>query len=134
MRSARVNSGQNRLLKAVLQAILAGAGALLLLLAAGAAIFLAFPLPDTAIRPAACLILGVSTAVSGMILATRVGRQRLLCGLGSGVFFSLCLVLASAATGSFVLNQNCIALICVSVCCGMFGGAATALRPSPYGN
>ena len=97
----------------------------------GAAAFAALPLPAAAVRPAACLIAGVGAAVSGAVLAVGIGRQRLLCGLGCGVFYAACLAAASAVSGELALTDANLALLCVLVFSGMFGGVLTALRSAP---
>ena len=127
----KAGTPQQKLLFAVLRAFLSGIGAALLLLAAGAAAFAALPLPAAAVRPAACLIAGVGAAVSGAVLAVGIGRQRLLCGLGCGVFYAACLAAASAVSGELALTDANLALLCVLVFSGMFGGVLTALRSAP---
>ena len=102
----KAGTPQQKLLFAVLRAFLSGIGAALLLLAAGA-------------------------AVSGAVLAVGIGRQRLLCGLGCGVFYAACLAAASAVSGELALTDANLALLCVLVFSGMFGGVLTALRSAP---
>lgn len=129
-RPGRALAPQQRLILAAVRAFLFGVGASLLLLAAGAAAFAALPLPGAAVRPAACLIAGVGAAVSGAALAAGIGRQRLLCGLCSGVFYLLCLAAASAMAGRQVLVHSNLALGATLLCAGLFGGVVTALRPA----
>lgn len=109
----KAGTPQQKLLFAVLRAFLSGIGAALLLLAA------------------ACLIAGVGAAVPGAVLAVGIGRQRLLCGLGCGVFYAACLAAASAVSGELALTDANLALLCVLVFSGMFGGVLTALRSAP---
>lgn len=125
----KTNGGQN-LVWVVVRAFLGGFGATLILLMIGAAAFARFPIPGDLVRPVACTIAGIGTALSGMLLAKGIGRQRLLCGLASGAFYSLCIAGASALKGGFVFEQRAIALICMLLLTGMLGGTLTALRPS----
>lgn len=125
----QTNGGQN-LVWVVVRAFLGGFAATLILLMIGAAAFARFPIPGELVRPVACTIAGVGAAVSGMLLAKGIGRQRLLCGLASGVFYSLCIAGASALKGGFAFEQRAIALICMLLLTGMLGGTLTALRPS----
>lgn len=125
----QTNGGRN-LVWVVVRAFLGGFAATLILLMIGAAAFARFPIPGDMVRPVACTIAGVGAAVSGMLLAKGIGRQRLLCGLASGAFYSLCIAGASALKGGFVFEQRAIALICMLLLTGMLGGTLTALRPS----
>lgn len=128
--SVRNSSTKDTIVKASVRAIFFGVATSFLLLAAGAAIFATFPVPAALTRPAASLIAGIGTAVAGAVLAAGVGRQRLLCGLGCGILAAVCLALASFATGELVLSDINMAMLCVLVFSGMFGGIITALRPA----
>lgn len=125
----QTNGGQN-LVWVIVRAFLGGFVATLILLMIGAAAFARFPIPGDLVRPVACTIAGVGAALSGMLLAKGIGRQRLLCGLASGAFYSLCIAGASALKGGFAFEQRAIALICMLLLTGMLGGTLTALRPS----
>ncbi|HIX18106.1 MAG TPA: TIGR04086 family membrane protein [Candidatus Gemmiger faecavium] len=125
----QTNGGRN-LVWVVVRAFLGGFAATLILLMIGAAAFARFPIPGDMVRPVACTIAGVGAALSGMLLAKGIGRQRLLCGLASGVFYSLCIAGASALKGEFAFEQRAIALVCMLLLTGMLGGTLTALRPS----
>ena len=123
-------SDQQKIMMILLKAFLGSIAVMLLLFMAGALAFAKLPLPGNLVRPAACVISGAGTAVSGLLLARGFGRQRLLCGLGGGVFYSLCIAGASALKGNFALEQRGIALICMLLLAGMLGGALTAVRPA----
>lgn len=125
----KTNGGQN-LVWVVVRAFLGGFAATLILLMIGAAAFARFPIPGDLVRPVACTIAGIGTAFSGMLLAKGIGRQRLLCGLASGAFYSLCIAGASVLKDGFAFEQRAIALICMLLLTGMLGGTLTALRPS----
>ena len=129
IRRQTTNGGQN-FVWVMVRAFLGGFAATLILLMIGAAAFARFPIPGDMVRPVACTIAGVGAALSGMLLAKGIGRQRLLCGLASGAFYSLCIAGASALKGGFVFEQRAIALICMLLLTGMLGGTLTALRPS----
>lgn len=126
----RPASGQQKVIGILLKAFLGGGVVMLILFTAGALAFAKLPLPGDLVRPVACVISGVGAAVSGVFLAQGMGCQRLLCGLGSGAFYSLCIAGASVLKGGFVLEQRGIALICMLLLAGMLGGALTAVRPS----
>ena len=125
----QTNGGRN-LVWVVVRAFLGGFAATLILLMIGAAAFARLPIPGDLVRPVACTIAGVGAAFSGMLLAKGIGRQRLLCGLASGVFYSLCIAGASALKGEFAFEQRAIALVCMLLLTGMLGGTLTTLRPS----
>lgn len=127
-------SVQRRWVIHLVQSFACGTGLSLLLLAGGAAVFAAFPVPFFLVRPAACLIAGAGAAVSGMVLAGKIGHFRLLCGLGCGAFYCLCLIIASAVSGELVWSQTNLALLGVLLCSGMLGGTIAALRPSRRGH
>lgn len=130
-RSIRHSSGgQQRIVLILVRSILGGAAVALILFVAGALAFARLPLPGTLVRPAACMISGAGAMVSGILLARGFGRQRLLCGLGSGMFYALCIAAASALKGSFQMGQREIALVCMLLLAGMLGGALTAVKAS----
>ncbi len=130
VRRTAIHKPQRQYLAAILRAFLFGIGADLLLFAGCAAVFSTLPIPNRLVQPTACVILGIGTAVSGAALAAGIGRQRLLCGLACGAFYTICIATASALTGGVVLNEAAIALICVLVFSGMFGSVLTVLRPA----
>lgn len=125
----QTNGGRN-LVWVVVRAFLGGFATTLILLMIGAAAFARFPIPGDMVRPVACAIAGIGAAFSGMLMAKGIGRQRLLCGLASGAFYSLCIAGASALKGEFAFEQRAIALVCMLLLTGMLGGTLTALRPS----
>lgn len=124
----RPTSDEKKILLVLIRAFIGGAAVTLVLLMAGAVAFARLPLSGELVRPAACVISGVGAAVSGVLMAQGFGRQRLLCGLGSGAFYSLCIAAGSALKGSFTFNQRSIALVCMLLLAGMLGGALTAVR------
>lgn len=126
----RTSEKQQTVVLILVRGILGGSLVALLLFAAGALAFSRLPIPGALARPTACLISGAGAMVSGILLARGFGHQRLLCGLGSGVFYSLCITGASAIQGEFQMGQREIALICMLVLAGMLGGAVTAVRAS----
>lgn len=119
---------QQRIVLVLIRGILGGTAVALVLFAAGALAFSRLPLSGALVRPAASLISGAGAMVSGILLARGFGRQRLLCGLGSGAFYSLCIAGASALQGGFQMGQQEIALICMLLLAGMLGGTLTAVR------
>lgn len=121
---------QQRVILILIRGILGGGIAALLLFAVGALAFSRLPIPGILVRPAACLISGAGAMVTGILLARGFGRQRLLCGLGSGAFYALCIVGASVLQGKFQMEQREIALVCMLLLAGMLGGALTAVRAS----
>lgn len=121
-------SDQKKILLVLIRAFIGGAAVTLVLLMAGAMAFARLPLSGELVRPAACMISGVGAAVSGVLMAQGFGCQRLLCGLGSGAFYSLCIVVGSALKGGFKFDQRSIALVCMLLLAGMLGGALTAVK------
>lgn len=126
----RTATGQQKVIWILLKSFLGGGVIMLVLFAAGALAFAKLPLPGNLVRPVACTISGLGAVTSGIILARGFGCLRLLCGLGSGAFYSLCIVGASFWRGGFVMEQRGIALICMLLLAGMLGGALTAIKPS----
>lgn len=126
-------SEQQKVLRILLKSFLGGGAIMLVLFAAGALAFAELPLPGDLVRPTACTIAGLGAVLSGAILAHGFGRMRILCGLGSGAFYSLCIVGASLWNGGFVLEQRGIALISMLLLAGMLGGVLTAIKPSGQG-
>lgn len=124
------SGGQQRIIWILVRGILGGAAVSLALFVVGALVFSRLPLSGTLVRPAACLISGAGAMVSGILLARGFGRQRLLCGLGSGAFYSLCIAGASALQGGFQMGQQEIALVCMLLLAGMLGGTLTAVKAS----
>lgn len=99
------------------------------LFAAFAALLTAAPIPLSAARPLACLGAAVGAAVSGYLMAKSMGRALLLCGLGSGVFYAVCVLLAGAITQGSLERQSADWLLPAAlVLGGMFGGALVAVR------
>lgn len=89
------------------------------------------PLPLTLVRPMACLAAGAGAAVSGLLLARRLGRQLLLCGLGCGAFYSLCQLAASFAVNGALPTQSAELMLPVALLLsGTLGGALAAMRPN----
>lgn len=96
-RPRRINKthGQTAPVLALVQVFAAGAVLCLLLLAAFAFLLTNAPLPLHLVQPMACLAAAAGTALSAYLLAGKIGRQRLLCGLTCGAFYVLCLLAAA---------------------------------------
>lgn len=125
----RTESGGAMLLRAAVIAFAGGAGVCLLLLALFALLLTYAPVPLTLVRPLACAAAAAGAFVSAWVFATRVRRQRLLCGLCCGVFYAACqLAAAWAVNGSLPAGSGALMLPLVLLCSGVAGGALAAVR------
>lgn len=119
----------NAPLRAVLLAFAGGLAVAAALLALFAALLTAAPIPLSAARPMACLGLAAGAAVSGWLLANGIGRAMLLCGLGSGVFYAACDLLAGVLLqGSLTPQQGNAPLLAALLLGGLLGGSLAAVR------
>ena len=106
-----------------------GVGACILLLALAAFLLTHTGLPLTAVRPMACMAAAIGTAVSAAVLAHRLKKGLLLCGLGCGVFYTACLLAATLLTGGTLDWQGGNIMLPLALFLGgLLGGAMTALR------
>lgn len=113
----------------LLGSLAAGMAAGLLLLCLFAAALAKFPVPLTLVKPFACVAAAAGAMVSGLLLANGLGRQKMLCGLGCGIFYSVCLVAATVLTGYSVDLTGASATVLLALLLGgLMGGAAAALR------
>lgn len=129
-RAARSNhSFGNTILRAILLAFAGGVGLCLLLLALLALLLADTALPLTLVRPFACTASAAGSAFSGFLLARKLARQYLLCGLGAGVFFALCQIIAAfLSCGVFLWQGSDFMLPIALILGGLSGGALAALR------
>lgn len=117
-------------LPAVLASFAGGVGVCLALLAVFALVLANTPIPLTLVRPLACLAAAAGAAVSGLILARKIGKQLLLCGLGCGAFYSLCQTAAATAFHGILPLQGAEMMLPLALLLsGTLGGALAALRP-----
>lgn len=127
-RAARIGSGP-ACLPAILLAFGCGTGTTALLLAVLAFVLERFSLPLTAVPPMAVAAAWTGAAVSGWVLGSKIGRLRLVCGLGCGVFYCMCLLLAGfALTGTVALSGANLAVPVALLLGGLAGGTLSALR------
>ena len=85
-------------------------------------------MPLTLVRPLACAAAAAGAFVSAWVFAARVRRQRLLCGLGCGVFYAVCqLTAAWAVNGSLPAGSGALMLPLALLCSGVAGGALAAV-------
>ena len=113
---------------ALLLAFGCGVGACILLLALAALLLTHTGLPLTAVRPMACLAAAIGAAVSARVLAGRLKQKLLLCGLGCGAFYTICLLAATLlANGEIDWRGNAMLSLALLLG-GVLGGAASALR------
>ena len=105
-----------------------GVGACILLLALAALLLTHTGLPLTAVRPMACLAAAIGAAVSAQVLAGRLKQKLLLCGLGCGAFYTICLLAATLlANGEIDWRGNAMLSLALLLG-GVLGGAVSALR------
>lgn len=117
---------------AVLAAFIGGAVVAAVLMGAFAFVSERFSLPAASARPLALAALWCAAAVSGYILAARLGRQRLFCGMMCGVFYCACLLLASwLYAGCVDLDGANMALPVSLLLGGIVGGIVSAIRAVP---
>lgn len=116
-------------LRAVLLAFVGGVGLCLLLLALLALLLANTSLPLTLVRPLACIAAAAGSAFSGFLLARKLARKYLLCGLGAGVFYALCQIIATfTSCGAFLRQGSDLMLPVALLLGGLLGGALAALR------
>lgn len=122
------SSGKNPPAAALLLAFGCGVGACILLLALAALLLTHTGLPLTAVRPMACLAAAIGAAVSARVLASRLKQKLLLCGLGCGAFYTICLLAATLlANGEIDWRGNAMLSLALLLG-GVLGGAVSALR------
>lgn len=122
------SSGKNPSAAALLLAFGCGVGACILLLALAALLLTHTGLPLTAVRPMACLAAAIGAAVSARVLAGRLKQKLLLCGLGCGAFYTICLLAATLlANGEIDWRGNAMLSLALLLG-GVLGGAVSALR------
>ena len=88
-------------------------------------------LPLAAVRPMACMAAAIGAAVSARVLAGRLKQKLLLCGLGCGAFYAVCLMAATLAASGELDWQGANAMLPMALLLGgLLGGALAALRGS----
>ena len=86
-------------------------------------------LPLGLVRPMACMAAAAGAAVSAAVLAHQCREKLLLCGLGCGVFYTVCLLGASLLAGGEVNWQGSNVMLPIALLLGgLLGSAVTALR------
>ena len=115
--------GQNAPAWMLVQVFAAGVGLCLLLLALAA--FLLTHL----VQPMACLAASAGAAVSGFLLAGKIGRQRFVCGLICGAFYALCLLAAAFLVHGVPSWTRSDAMLPLALLLGgTLGGALSAIK------
>lgn len=122
------SSGKNPPAAALLLAFGCGVGACILLLALAALLLTHTGLPLTAVRPMACLAAAIGAAVSARVLAGRLKQKLLLCGLGCGAFYTICLLAATLLANGVIDWRGNAMLSLALLLGGVLGGAVSALR------
>ena len=119
-------AAKNPAVMAVLLAFGCGVGACMVLLALGA-----FLLTHTGLPPMACMAAAIGAAVSARVLAGRLKQKLLICGLGCGAFYTVCLMAATLAASGELDWQGANAMLPMALLLGgLLGGALAALRGS----
>ena len=104
-------------------------GLCLLLLALAAFLLTHTPLPLHLVRPMACLAASAGAAISGFLLAGKIGRQRFVCGLICGAFYALCLLAAAFLVHGVPSWTRSDAMLPLALLLGgTLGGAFSAIR------
>ena len=104
-------AAKNPAVMAVLLAFGCGVGACMVLLALGAFLLTHTGLPLAAVRPMACMAAAIGAAVSARVLAGRLKQKLLLCGLGCGAFYTVCLMAATLAASGELDWQGANAML-----------------------
>lgn len=87
------------------------------------------PLSLGLVRPLACSATACGAALSGALLAKRIGKQMLLCGVLCGGFYAICQLLAAfLQNGEAAFSGNNLMLPIALLLGGTMGGAWSALR------
>ena len=121
--------GQNAPAWMLVQVFAAGVGLCLLLLALAAFLLTHTPLPLHLVRPMACLAASAGAAVSGFLLAGKIGRRRFVCGLICGAFYALCLLAAAFLVhGVPSWTRSDVMLPLALLLGGTLGGALSAIK------
>lgn len=116
---------KNPAVAALLLSFGCGVGVCILLLALAAFLLTHTGLPLSAVRPMACM----AAAVSAAVLARRLRKRLLLCGLGCGAFYAVCLLAATLLANGRLDWQGSNAMLPLALLLGgLLGGALTALR------
>ena len=122
---------KNPAVAALLLAFGCGVGACMVLLALGAFLLTHTGLPLAAVRPMACMAAAIGVAVSALTLASHLKQKLLLCGLGCGTFYTVCLMAATLAANGELDWQGANAMLPLALLLGgLLGGALAALRGS----
>ena len=113
----------------LVQVFAAGVGLCLLLLALAAFLLTHAPLPLHLVQPMACLAASAGAAVSGFLLAGKIGRQRFVCGLICGAFYALCLLAAAFLVHGVPSWTRSDAMLPLALLLGgTLGGALSAIK------
>ena len=121
--------GQNAPAWLLVQVFAAGVGLCLLLLALAAFLLTHTPLPLHLVQPMACLAASAGAAVSGFLLAGKIGRQRFVCGLICGAFYALCLLAAAFLVHGVPSWTRSDAMLPLALLLGgTLGGALSAIK------
>lgn len=121
--------GQNAPVWMLVQVFAAGVGLCLLLLALAAFLLTHTPLPLHLVQPMACLAASAGAAVSGFLLAGKIGRQRFVCGLICGAFYALCLLAAAFLVHGVPSWTRSDAMLPLALLLGgTLGGALSAIK------
>jgi putative membrane protein, TIGR04086 family/integral membrane protein, TIGR04097 family len=87
------------------------------------------PLPLHLVQPMACLAASAGAAVSGFLLAGKIGRQRFVCGLICGAFYALCLLAAAFLVHGVPSWTRSDAMLPLALLLGgTLGGALSAIK------
>lgn len=117
---------------AAVRSFLCGVGVAGMILCALAMLFAKTALPLAFVMPSACCAVAVGAFSSGMSLGLALPKWRLFSGIGCGLFFALCLLLAVALAGTRpLLGETNLSLMAALLLGGTAGGAAAALCAPP---
>lgn len=126
---ARSGNRTNRLPAAVLRSFLAGVCTAVGILCLMSAVFANTALPLRWMEPGACAAAALGAFVSGLIISCSIPRFKMLAGLGFGVFYCLCTVVASLLASRIpTADSSNLSLLAVLLLGALTGSAAGALQ------
>lgn len=129
----KVHTGKRRshLPGAILRSLAAGVGTAVVMMCLLSMVFANTALPLKWVEPAACGAAALGAFVSGLMISCGVSCLKLLAGVGFGVFYCLCAVIASLLNSRIPSTDSSnLSLMAVMVLGALTGSAVGALRTS----
>lgn len=123
------HSVSGRITEAIVLSLFSGIALCVLCLGLFSMLLTTTSLPLNLVRPFACTAAAAGAMLSGFLLAKKVGKQYLLCGLGCGVFYAICQTIAAFVCTGTIFRQGSDLMLPLALILGsLFGSMVTALR------